>query len=77
MFTRDTHPHLLVERSEFIASEGTLKVWGYMRGKPLDIHSVVYIPDKGEYLLKQIDGPSDPCTLKTSTSMQVVSGVSL
>ncbi|XP_064402824.1 pre-rRNA-processing protein TSR1 homolog [Halichondria panicea] len=71
VFTRDTHPHLLVERSEFIASEGTLKVWGYMRGKPLDIHSVVYIPDKGEYLLKQIDGPSDPCTLKTSTSMQV------
>ncbi len=73
MFTRDNHPHLLVERSEFIASEGTLKVWGYVRGKPLDVHSVVYLPDRGDYLLQQIDGPTDPCTLKMPSSMQVVS----
>ncbi len=72
VFTRDTHSHLLVERSE-VTKEGGLRVCGYVRGRPLDVNSVIYVPDRGEFLLEAIHGPPDPCLLRASTSMHVVS----
>ena len=57
VFTRDHHSYLIVERSEFIPADeekGCLRVSGYVRGKPLSVNSVVYVPGAGEFLLKQV-----------------------
>ena len=58
VFSRDHHPHLVVERSEYISNpgedNGTLKVSGYVRGKTLSVNGVVYVPNLGEFQLKQV-----------------------
>ncbi|XP_077541698.1 tsr1 ribosome assembly factor isoform X2 [Haemaphysalis longicornis] len=62
---RDSRPHLLAESIEFCPNEdqnlvGTLKVSGYIRGKPLSVNSLVHIPGHGDFQMSQIDAPDDP-----------------
>lgn len=50
---------MLVENSEFVPSDndyGTLKLTGYVRGRSLDVNSVLYIPEIGDFLMSQVSG---------------------
>ena len=42
---------------------GTLKVSGYLRGRPLDVHQLVHITGHGTYRVSRIDAPTDPFPL--------------
>ncbi|XP_075552207.1 tsr1 ribosome assembly factor [Dermacentor variabilis] len=62
---RDSRPHMLAESVEFCPHEsqnlvGTLKVSGYIRGKPLSVNSLIHIPGHGDFQMTQIDAPDDP-----------------
>ncbi|KAH8021029.1 hypothetical protein HPB51_011808 [Rhipicephalus microplus] len=62
---RDSRPHMLAESVEFCPQEGqnlvgTLKVSGYIRGKPLSVNSLVHISGHGDFQMTQIDAPDDP-----------------
>ncbi|KAL3222902.1 hypothetical protein MRX96_049908, partial [Rhipicephalus microplus] len=62
---RDSRPHMLAESVEFCPHEGqnlvgTLKVSGYIRGKPLSVNSLVHISGHGDFQMTQIDAPDDP-----------------
>lgn len=39
---------------------GTLKVSGFVRGKPINVNGLVHIPGWGNFQLSQIDYPADP-----------------
>ncbi|KAH7947154.1 hypothetical protein HPB52_007758 [Rhipicephalus sanguineus] len=62
---RDSRPHMLAESVEFCPHEGqnlvgTLKVSGYIRGKPLSVNSLIHIPGHGDFQMTQIDAPATP-----------------
>lgn len=39
---------------------GTLKVSGFVRGKSINVNSLIHIPGWGNFQLSQIDYPADP-----------------
>uniref|UniRef100_A0A7G3AT92 Pre-rRNA-processing protein TSR1 homolog n=1 Tax=Lutzomyia longipalpis TaxID=7200 RepID=A0A7G3AT92_LUTLO len=51
-------PHLYADRVEY--EEEVLKVTGYLRGTPLDVNRLVYIPGLGDFQMAQIDVITDP-----------------
>ncbi|XP_062887263.1 pre-rRNA-processing protein TSR1 homolog [Mobula hypostoma] len=55
--------HVAFEASEESGLVGTLKVTGYVRGKPLDVNKLVYIVGHGDFQMSQVDGPPDPMPL--------------
>ncbi|XP_029373701.1 pre-rRNA-processing protein TSR1 homolog isoform X1 [Echeneis naucrates] len=46
---------------------GTLCVSGYVRGRPLQVNSLVHISGHGDFQLSQIDAPSDPLPINLTT----------
>ncbi|XP_033114667.1 pre-rRNA-processing protein TSR1 homolog [Anneissia japonica] len=42
---------------------GTLKVSGFLRGRLLSVNGLIHILGYGEFQMKQIDSPPDPCPL--------------
>jgi len=65
---RDDRPYMLVCKSEIAEENGetgtcTLKLQGYVRGRPLSVNQLVHLPGTGTFQLKQIDGPADMCPL--------------
>ena len=44
---------------------GTLKLSGYVRGQALNVNSLVHLPGRGDFQMKQIDAPADPYPLQT------------
>lgn len=66
-FTK-THPHMLVESMTFAPSEGeehgTLKVSGYVRGKPLSVNGLIHLPNLGDFQMSQVQTRSLPVYLQ-------------
>ncbi|XP_071960832.1 pre-rRNA-processing protein TSR1 homolog [Antedon mediterranea] len=67
---RDTRPHILARSVNFEPNPeqcllGTLKVSGFLRGRPLSVNGLIHIPGYGEFQMKEIDSPPDPCPLKS------------
>ncbi|XP_063167634.1 pre-rRNA-processing protein TSR1 homolog [Candoia aspera] len=61
---RDRRAHLLGEAAEFVPSPdstlvGTLKVSGYVRGRSLDVNTLVHIVGHGDFQMSQVDAPRD------------------
>lgn len=56
IFFRDNRPHIMAEKLEFLpeGSTGTLRVHGYLRGKPLSVNGLVHIPGWGEFQMSRI-----------------------
>lgn len=46
---------------------GTLCVSGYVRGRPLQVDRLVHISGHGDFQLSQIDAPSDPLPLNSTS----------
>lgn len=65
---RDRRPHLFAESYQFEPDnegfKGTLKVCGYVRGSPLSVNGLVYIPGLGAYQMSRIEAPKDPFVLE-------------
>lgn len=67
---KENRPHLQADQVDFIPNEaepalGTLKVTGFLRGKPLDVNSLVHIPGLGDFQMNQIDAAVDTYKLST------------
>uniref|UniRef100_A0A8D2ISX2 Pre-rRNA-processing protein TSR1 homolog n=1 Tax=Varanus komodoensis TaxID=61221 RepID=A0A8D2ISX2_VARKO len=65
---RDRRAHLLADAAEFVpsaenASVGTLKVSGYVRGRQLNVNSLVHIVGHGDFQMSQVDAPREPFVL--------------
>lgn len=50
---------------------GTLRVSGYIRGRPLQVNRLVHIAGHGDFQLSQIDAPTDPLPIVTGTQRPV------
>lgn len=55
---RMCRPHLYADKVEYC--QEVLKVTGYLRGTPLDVNRLVYIPGLGDFQMAQIDVTTDP-----------------
>ncbi|XP_067422063.1 pre-rRNA-processing protein TSR1 homolog [Emydura macquarii macquarii] len=65
---RDRRAYLLAHDAEFVPSQdsdlvGTLKVSGFIRGRPLNVNSLMHIVGHGDFQMSQIDAPPDPFPL--------------
>lgn len=65
---RDRRVYLLAHDAEFVPSQdsdlvGTLKVSGFIRGRPLNVNSLMHIVGHGDFQMSQIDAPPDPFPL--------------
>ncbi|XP_034286638.1 pre-rRNA-processing protein TSR1 homolog [Pantherophis guttatus] len=61
---RDRRAHLLADAAEFVpnsdsATVGTLKVSGYVRGRSLNVNSLVHVVGHGDFQMNQMDAPPD------------------
>jgi len=61
---RNTRSYMMTDHIEHMTStdvtSGSIRVQGYLRGKPLDINSLVHIPGVGTGRIAQIESLSDP-----------------
>ncbi|XP_059476926.1 pre-rRNA-processing protein TSR1 homolog [Neocloeon triangulifer] len=61
---RENRAHLVADEVQFTPGSeigfGTLKVTGYIRGKPLDVNGLVHISGWGDFQMSQLDAPEDP-----------------
>jgi len=69
IFYRERRPYLLADHMENVGeadedNKGTVKISGYVRGRPLSVNQLIYLPGVGEFQMKQIDSPQDPYPLK-------------
>ncbi|XP_012871910.1 PREDICTED: pre-rRNA-processing protein TSR1 homolog [Dipodomys ordii] len=67
---RDRRAYLFAHAADFVPSEennsvGTLKISGYVRGRTLNVNSLLHIVGYGDFQMKQIDAPMDPFPLNT------------
>ncbi|XP_005349620.1 pre-rRNA-processing protein TSR1 homolog [Microtus ochrogaster] len=65
---RDRRAYLFAHVADFVPSEesnlvGTLKISGYVRGRTLNVNSLLHIVGHGDFQMNQIDGPVDPFPL--------------
>lgn len=65
---KDNRPHLHADGVEFVpnvvgdqseALFGTLKVTGFLRGKPIHVNGLVHVPGLGDFQMSQIDKAVD------------------
>ncbi|XP_033337564.2 tsr1 ribosome assembly factor [Megalopta genalis] len=68
---KNKRPHLLAEEIKFKCNKdstelGTLMVSGYLRGIPLSVNGLIYIPGFGDFQMLQIDAPGDPYPMETT-----------
>lgn len=76
---RSRRSHMLVQSASYIPSVrqegaggpptglGTLRVSGYIRGRPLQVNRLVHVAGHGDFQLSQIDAPTDPLPIVTGT----------
>ncbi|XP_053502919.1 pre-rRNA-processing protein TSR1 homolog [Ictalurus furcatus] len=76
---RSRRSHMLVKSASYNPSSrqegtggpptglGTLRVSGYVRGRPLQVNRLVHIAGHGDFQLSQIDAPTDPLPIVTGT----------
>jgi len=69
IFYRERRPYLLADHMENVGDgdvdgKSTVKISGYIRGRPLNVNQLVYLPGAGEFQMSQIDMPKDPYSLK-------------
>lgn len=69
LYNKSNRAHLFGEKTEFVVDPdnqevGTLKVTGFLRGKPLDVNGLVHIPGLGDFQMNQIDYIPDPYKLE-------------
>lgn len=69
---QNNRPHIFGEKVDFIVNPnnqdvGTLMVAGFLRGKALDVNSLVHIPGLGDFQMNQIDSVPDPYKPKKKT----------
>lgn len=69
---KDNRPHIHADQVDFFPNDddqavGTLKVTGFLRGKPLDVNGLVHIPGLGDFQINQIDAAVDKYKLDTRT----------
>jgi len=69
IFYRERRPYLLADTVENVGdaneeNKGTVKISGYVRGRPLSVNQLVFLPGVGEFQMSQIDAPLDPYSLK-------------
>lgn len=57
LHNKENRVHLYSEKVEY--ADNTLKVTGYVRGIPLSVNSLVYIPELGTFQMSQIDSTID------------------
>jgi pre-rRNA-processing protein TSR1 len=67
---RDRRAYLFAHAADFVPSKendlvGTLKISGYVRGKTMNVNSLLHIVGHGDFQMKQIDAPMDPFPLNT------------
>lgn len=65
---RDRRAYLFAHVADFVPSEesdlvGTLKISGYVRGRTLNVNSLLHIVGHGDFQMNQIDAPVDPFPL--------------
>lgn len=65
---RDKRAYLFAYAANFVPNEennlvGTLKISGYVRGRTLNVNSLLHIIGHGDFQMKQIDAPMDPFPL--------------
>lgn len=65
LHNKDNRPHLIAENIEYVEnvadpSASVLKVTGHLRGINLDVHSLIHIPNLGDFQMSQIDLVADP-----------------
>lgn len=72
IFFRDNRPHIMAEKVEFVGegSTGVLKVYGYVRGKPLSANGLIHVPGWGEYQMSHIDIAGDPHPVERNRNMK-------
>lgn len=73
---RSRRSHLLAQRVTFAPNPatdgtapsglGTLRVSGYVRGRPMQVNRVVHIVGHGDFQLSQIDAPEDPLPIQAT-----------
>ena len=67
---RDMHPYILANEIGFDqgseASTGTLRVTGFLRGRPLSANGLVHIQGYGDFQIEKIVSAADPCPLGKS-----------
>ncbi|XP_065669773.1 pre-rRNA-processing protein TSR1 homolog isoform X2 [Hydra vulgaris] len=73
---REHRPYLMAEHLEFVEEDikenhGTLKVSGFLRGKPLSVNGLIHLPDLGDFQINQIDAPADPYAIKKSRTQSM------
>jgi len=68
IFYRERRSYLLADQMENVCEgdddKGIVKISGYVRGRPLSVNQLIYLPGVGEFQMKQIDMPKDPYSLK-------------
>nr|XP_032823593.1 pre-rRNA-processing protein TSR1 homolog isoform X1 [Petromyzon marinus] len=70
---RERRAHMLAERTQLVPGGsadgepatllGTLKVTGYVRGRPLNVNGLIHLVGLGDFQMSQIDLVPDPLTL--------------
>ncbi|XP_053257368.1 pre-rRNA-processing protein TSR1 homolog [Podarcis raffonei] len=70
---RDRRAHLLATAATFVPSTdsalvGTLKVSGYVRGRSLNVNSLVHIVGHGDFQMSQVDASPEPFALNSRTA---------
>lgn len=61
LHNKENRVHMYSEKVEY--NDNTLKVTGYVRGIPLNVNNLVYIPELGTFQMSQIDSAIDPMSV--------------
>eukprot|EP01135_Chromosphaera_perkinsii_P008124 Nk52_evm40s1129 gene=Nk52_evmTU40s1129 len=64
---REMHPYVMADKLDFEGDSemGTLKVTGFLRGKPLSANGLVHVQGFGDFQIEKIVSVTDPCPLKS------------
>ncbi|XP_036392546.1 pre-rRNA-processing protein TSR1 homolog [Megalops cyprinoides] len=69
---RSRRAHLLAQHASYAPGDatgtGTLRVSGYVRGRPLQVNRLVHIVGHGDFQLSRIEAPPDPLPLTFASS---------
>lgn len=60
LLNKTNRAHVYGESVEYLPEKSTLKVTGFLRGRPLDVNGLVHVPGLGDYQLEMIEELTDP-----------------
>lgn len=70
LHNKENRTHLYSEKVEY--DNKTLKVTGYVRGIPLNVNGLVYIPELGTFQMSQINSAIDPMSSNEITTVHII-----